>query len=137
MEYRQMSEVRVIKKYPNRRLYDAVESRYITLQDLRRLVVDRIDFRVVEKNTQRDLTSSVLLQVIANHERGSESILGKDFLLQLIRSYGDSMASRVRNYLDESLSLFVGQEPVGQQQAVSYGHGLYDPGTRPRAGSRK
>ncbi len=52
-----MSEVRMIKKYPNRRLYDAVESRYITLQDLRRLVIDRIEFRVIEKNSQRDITS--------------------------------------------------------------------------------
>ena len=113
-----MTEVRMIKKYPNRRLYDAVESRYITLQDLHRLVLDKVEFRVIEQSSQRDVTSTVLLQVIADHERGAGSLLGKDFLLQLIRSYGDSTASKVRNYLDESLSLFVGQQAVGPQQAV-------------------
>jgi polyhydroxyalkanoate synthesis repressor PhaR len=100
----------MIRKYPNRRLYDMVESRYITLQDLQRLVIDGIEFEVIEKITQRDITSTVLLQVIADHERGGESVLGRDFLLQLIRSYGGSMGTRVRRYLDESLTLFVGQQ---------------------------
>jgi len=107
-----MSEMRIIKKYPNRRLYDSVESRYITLLDLRRLVVDRIEFKVVEKSTDRDITSSVLLQVVADQEHGAEALLGKDFLLQLIRSYGSAMGGKVRGYLEESLKLFVGQPAV-------------------------
>jgi polyhydroxyalkanoate synthesis repressor PhaR len=107
-----MSEMRIIKKYPNRRLYDSVESRYITLLDLRRLVVDRIEFKVVEKSSERDITSSVLLQVVADQEHGAEALLGKDFLLQLIRSYGSTMGGKVRGYLEESLKLFVGQQPV-------------------------
>ena len=107
-----MSEMRIIKKYPNRRLYDSVESRYITLLDLRRLVVDRIEFKVVEKSTDRDITSSVLLQVVADQEHGAEALLGKDFLLQLIRSYGSTMGGKVRGYLEESLKLFVGQPAV-------------------------
>jgi polyhydroxyalkanoate synthesis repressor PhaR len=107
-----MSELRIIKKYPNRRLYDSVESRYITLLDLRRLVVDRIEFKVVEKSSDRDITSSVLLQVVAEQEHGADALLGKDFLLQLIRSHGSAMGSKVRGYLEESVKLFVGQQPV-------------------------
>jgi polyhydroxyalkanoate synthesis repressor PhaR len=105
-----MSELRIIKKYPNRRLYDTVESRYVTLQDLQRLVVDRVEFKVIEKSSQQDITSFVLLQVIADHERGSESLLGTNFLLQLIRSYGGTMSGKVRGYLEESLKVFVGQQ---------------------------
>jgi polyhydroxyalkanoate synthesis repressor PhaR len=100
-----MSEIRIIKKYPNRRLYDSVESRYITLLDLRRLVVDRIEFKVAEKSSNRDITSSVLLQIVADLEQGAEALLGKDFLLQLIRSYGSAMSGKVRGYLEESLKL--------------------------------
>jgi polyhydroxyalkanoate synthesis repressor PhaR len=103
-----MSEMRIIKKYPNRRLYDSVASRYITLADLRRLVVDRVEFKVVQKSSERDITSSVLLQVVAEQEHGAEAMLGQDFLLQLIRSYGSAMGGTVRRYLEESLKLFVG-----------------------------
>lgn len=93
-------------------MYDSVESRYITLLDLRRLVVDRIEFKVVEKSSDRDITSGVLLQVVADQEQGAEALLGKDFLLQLIRSYGGATSGKVRGYLEESLKLFIGQQPV-------------------------
>ena len=63
------TESRVIKKYPNRRLYDTVESRYITLADIRRLVMDKVDFLVVDKKSQEDITRSILLQVIAEQEQ--------------------------------------------------------------------
>lgn len=98
-----MSEIRVIKKYPNRRLYDCLESRYITLQDLRRLAIENIEFKVVEKMSGKDLTSGVLLQIVTDQEQGSGALLGKEFLLQLIRSYGGSMSNAVRGYLDQSL----------------------------------
>ena len=86
-----MSEPRTIKKYPNRRLYDTVESRYITLADIRRLVIDRIDFVVMDKKTQEDITRSILLQVIAEQEHGGEPLMSRDFLSQIIRSYGGAM----------------------------------------------
>lgn len=108
-----MSESRIIKKYPNRRLYDCYESRYITLQDLRRLVVEKIEFKVVEKMSGKDLTSGVLLQVVTDQEQGAGALLGKDFLLQLIRFYGGSMAKTVRGYLDESLKQLIGEDLVG------------------------
>jgi hypothetical protein len=69
-----MSDPRVIKKYPNRRLYDTVESRYITLADVRRLVVEKIDFVVVDKKNNADITRSILLQVIAEQEHLPEPI---------------------------------------------------------------
>src|ERR1700730_2114422 len=70
-----MSEPRVIKKYPNRRLYDTVESRYITLADVRRLVVERIEFVVVDKKNNADITRSILLQVIAEQEHDGEPLM--------------------------------------------------------------
>ena len=97
---------RVIRKYPNRRLYDTVESRYVTLADVRRLVVERIDFVVLDRKTQQDITRSILLQVIAEQEGGGESLMSRDFLSQVIRSYGNGLQEFVGRYLDESLQLF-------------------------------
>ena len=104
-----MSEPRTIKKYPNRRLYDTVESRYITLADIRRLVVERIDFVVIDKKTQSDITRSILLQVIAEQEHDGEPLMSRDFLAQVIRSYGGSARAQVGNYLEQSLRQFSSQ----------------------------
>lgn len=105
-----MSEPRVIKKYPNRRLYDTVESRYITLGDIRRLVVERIDFVVIDKKTQADITRAILLQVIAEQEHAGEPVMSRDFLSQVIRTYGGQMQGVVGSYLEQSLKLFNSQQ---------------------------
>ena len=105
-----MIEPRVIKKYPNRRLYDTVESRYITLADIRRLVIDRIDFVVIDKKSQEDITRSILLQVIAEQEHTGEPLMSQDFLSQVIRSYGSAMQSFVGSYLEQSLRLLGSQQ---------------------------
>lgn len=105
-----MSEPRVVKKYPNRRLYDTVESRYITLGDIRRLVVERIDFVVIDKKTQADITRSILLQVIAEQEHAGEPVMSRDFLSQVIRTYGGQMQNVVGSYLEQSLKLFNSQQ---------------------------
>lgn len=104
-----MNEPRVIKKYPNRRLYDTVESRYITLADIRRLVVDKTDFVVIDKKTQEDITRTILLQVIAEQEHG-DPLMSQDFLAQIIRSYGGAMQNFVGSYLDQSLKFFTNQQ---------------------------
>jgi len=104
-----MSEPRTIKKYPNRRLYDTVESRYITLADIRRLVIERVDFVVIDKKTQGDITRSILLQVIAEQEHDGEPLMSRDFLSQVIRSYGDAMRGMVGSYLEQSLKLFASE----------------------------
>jgi polyhydroxyalkanoate synthesis repressor PhaR len=105
-----MSEPRTIKKYPNRRLYDTVESRYITLADIRRLVIERIDFVVIDKKSQEDITRSILLQVIAEQEHNGEPLMSRDFLSQVIRSYGAGLRTAMGSYLEQSLKLFTGPD---------------------------
>jgi polyhydroxyalkanoate synthesis repressor PhaR len=114
-----MSEPRVIKKYPNRRLYDTAESRYITLADIRRLVVDRVDFVVIDKKTQADITRSILLQVIAEQELSGEPVMSRDFLSQVIRSYGGAMQNVVGSYLEQSLKLFDSQQREMRERVKS------------------
>ena len=103
-----MTEIRIIKKYPNRRLYDCSDSRYITLEDLRRMAFDKVDFKVIERNSGREITNRILLQVIAAQEQGANGLLGKEFLLQLIRSHGNCVASQVRDFLQASLTHLLG-----------------------------
>lgn len=105
-----MEKPRVIKRYPNRRLYDTVESRYVTLADIRRLVLDRVDFTVVEQRTGQDITRAMLLQVIAEQEHDGEPLMSTDFLAQLIRAYGGAMQAFVGSYLEQSLKLFMAQQ---------------------------
>lgn len=105
-----MSEPRVIKKYPNRRLYDTVESRYITLGDIRKLVLERVDFQVIDKKTDEDITRSILLQVIAEQEHHGEPLMSHDFLSQVIRAYGGAMQGYVGSYLEQSLKLLMTQQ---------------------------
>ena len=112
-----MSDPRVIKKYPNRRLYDTVESRYITLADVRRLVVERIDFVVADKKNNADITRSILLQVIAEQEHMAEPILTRDFMVNVIRSYGSALQTLVSGHLDQSLKQFISQQQQGRERA--------------------
>jgi polyhydroxyalkanoate synthesis repressor PhaR len=101
---------RTIRKYPNRRLYDTTESRYVTLADIRRLVVDRIDFVVLDRKSQQDITRSILLQVIAEQEGAGESLMSRDFLSQVIRTYGNGLQDFVGRYLDESIQHFAREQ---------------------------
>ena len=79
---------RIIKKYPNRRLYDTQESRYITLAEIRQLVDEQVAFRVIERRSDTDITTSVLLQVVSELENTDARLLGPDVLGALIRAYG-------------------------------------------------
>ena len=105
-----MNESRVIKKYPNRRLYDTVESRYITLADVRKLVVERIDFVVMDKKSQSDITRCILLQVIAELEQAAEPLMSRDFLSQIIRSHDNQVHDMIGSYLEQSLKLFASHQ---------------------------
>jgi polyhydroxyalkanoate synthesis repressor PhaR len=107
-----MSEPRVIKKYPNRRLYDTVESRYITLADVRRLVVEKIEFVVVDKKNSADITRSILLQVIAEQEHLAEPILSQEFMVGVIRAYGTGLQGQVSPHLEQSLRQLLSQQPA-------------------------
>ncbi|MFM1892466.1 MAG: hypothetical protein RLZ44_1543 [Pseudomonadota bacterium] len=114
-----MSDIRVIKKYPNRRLYDTAISQYVTLDDIRRLVMDGAPFQVVDAKTKDDLTRAILLQIIVEQEETGEPILSTDFLARVIRFYGDAMQGFMGNYLEKSLESFLEQQEVIRKQFAS------------------
>lgn len=101
-----MSTQRVINKYPNRRLYDTEESRYITLSDIRELVLEQVEFVVIDKKDGRDITRCVLLQVISEREQQGNPVLSQHFLSEIIRS-GDDGVTKLSAYLEQSLSVFL------------------------------
>lgn len=103
-------EPRLIKKYPNRRLYDTEISRYITLDEVRDLVMQGHEFKVIDKKTGRDITRSILLQVIAEQEEGNDPVFSTDYLSNVIRFYGDSLQNSMSDYLEHSMQHFVEQQ---------------------------
>ncbi len=111
-----MSATRIIKKYPNRRLYDTEISSYITIEDVRQLIVDGETFEVRDAKTGEDLTRQVLLQIITEHEQDGQPMLSTQLLSQLIRFYGDSLQGFMGNYLERSMQLFLDQQQQFRQQ---------------------
>lgn len=101
-----MPESRIIKKYPNRRLYDTEISSYITLEEVRQLVVDGEKFEVRDAKTGEDLTRSVLLQIITEHEDSGQPMFTTQLLSQVIRFYGDSMQGFMGSYLEKACRCF-------------------------------
>jgi polyhydroxyalkanoate synthesis repressor PhaR len=99
--------MRIIKKYPNRRLYDTTESRYITLDDIRQLVMSDEPFDVIDKKTNSSITRSILLQVIAEQEHHGPCVMSREFLAQIIRTHGETPPQTVSRFLEESLALFL------------------------------
>src|SRR4249919_3951758 len=105
-----MPESRVIKKYPNRRLYDTEISSYVTLEDVRQLIVDGEEFEVRDARTGADLTRSVLLQILAENEDIGQPIFSTQLLTTVIRFYGDSLRGIIGSYRGESIQLFAEQQ---------------------------
>lgn len=105
-----MTDVRIIKKYPNRRLYDTEISRYITLEEVRQLVLQNVRFRVEDKRSHEDITRSILLQVIADQEQGGDPIFTTELLTFILRFYGNPMQGSISRYLELSIRLFVDQQ---------------------------
>src|SRR5918992_6110822 len=105
-----MSEERVIKKYANRRLYDASQSRHITLDDVRNMVIAGERIKVVEDKTNEDITRLILLQVIADQEQFGRPILSAALLETLIRFYGNSLQTFLSAYLEKSVETFVHEQ---------------------------
>ena len=114
-----MTANRVIKKYPNRRLYDTEISSYITIEDVRQLIVDGEDFEVRDAKTGEDLTRQVLLQIITEHEQDGQPMLSTQLLSQIIRFYGDSLQGFMGSYLDRSMQTFLEQQQQFRQQMGS------------------
>jgi polyhydroxyalkanoate synthesis repressor PhaR len=98
--------VRQIKKYPNRRLYDTRTSTYITLADVKKLVMQGEEFQVVDAKSGEDLTRSILLQVIMEEESAGAPMFSSNILTQFIRSYGDAMQGTLGSYLERNMQLF-------------------------------
>ena len=111
-----MASERVIKKYANRRLYDAAESRHVTLDDLRKLIVQGERIKVVDDKSGEDLTRAILLQIIADQEQFGQPILSTPTLEALIRFYGDAMQGFMGRYLEQSVAGFVQQQQALQSQ---------------------
>lgn len=112
---------RVIRKYPNRRLYDTEESRYITLTDIRSLVVNGTAFVVIDKKTGVDLTRATLLHVISEQEQEGEPIMSEAFLSQVIRAHDGVVPGYLARHLEKSLTACLSEQNqvVGQmKQAV-------------------
>lgn len=111
-----MTSLRTITKYPNRRLYDTEESRYVTLADIRKLVVGKTDFVVIDRKTGEDITRSILLQVISEQEQQGEPVMSRDFLSQVIRSYGKVVPEFASDYLEVSMKFFMSRQQNLREQ---------------------
>ena len=113
---------RIIKKYPNRRLYDTDESRYITMVDIRNLVMNEVAFTVIDKKTGDDITRSILLQVISEQELTGDPIMSEAFLEHVIRAHGTVASSFLARHLEKSLVSYLAQQNQvleSVQQAVN------------------
>lgn len=111
-----MAKHRVIKKYPNRRLYDTDISSYITVEDVRQLVLDGEDFEVRDAKSGEDITRTVLLQIISEHEERGQPMFSTRMLSQIIRFYGDSLQGFMGGYLERSLQNFLDQSQQFRSQ---------------------
>ena len=113
--------MREFKKYPNRRLYDIQESKYVTVEDIRKLVLKGEVIRVLDSKTEKDLTRSVLLQIITEQEsEGHEPILTNRVLEQLIRFYGAPMQNVVSKYIEQSIKTFLEHEQNYRQRMKDF-----------------
>ena len=114
---------RIIKKYPNRRLYDTETSAYITLADVKQFVLDIQEFKVLDARSGEDLTRSILLQIILEEESGGLPMFSADMLSNIIRYYGHSMQGLMGNYLERSIGAFhEAQKKFQEQTKTLYGN---------------
>lgn len=101
-----MSELRTVRKYSNRRLYDPGEARYVTLADLAAWVVDGVDVRVIDADTEEDITCDALFRVMSSQENGQHPSMSREFLLLAIRGRAGGVSGMISTYLEQSLKLF-------------------------------
>jgi polyhydroxyalkanoate synthesis repressor PhaR len=114
--------VRTIKKYPNRRLYDTKTSSYITLADVKQMVLKQEEFQVVDAKSGEELTRQILLQIILEEEQGGLPMFSSDLLSQLIRFYGNAMQGLMGTYLEKNIRAFHDiQKSLQEQSTRMYG----------------
>ncbi|TMQ77505.1 PhbF [Candidatus Accumulibacter phosphatis] len=115
-------QLRLIKKYPNRRLYDTKTSAYITLSDVKDLVLSKENFNVLDAKTGEDITRSILLQIILEEEAAGIPLFTTDLLAQMIRFYGHAMQGMLGKYLETNIKSFVDfQKKLQDQSQQIYG----------------
>ena len=112
------SDKRIIKKYPNRRLYDTAESKYVTLSDVRELVLSGVSFCVIDKKSNEDITRSILLQIIIEQEEDGDPMFSTEVLEQMIGFYGKSVQGQAGDFIRSSLELFQEQQQRFQEQVT-------------------
>ncbi len=112
-----VGEHRVIKKYQNRRLYDTAISAYITLADVKQMVIEYCDVQVVDAKTGEDLTRQVLLQLLIEEEAGGSPILSNEILTQMIRMYGQALQSVFGPFLEQNMRIFRDWQRSVEEQA--------------------
>jgi len=105
-----MADERIIKKYPNRRLYDTEISKYITVADVRSLVMKGVNFRVVDTTNEEDITRVILLQIMLEEESAGRPLFTANMLAQIIRFYGGTLQGLFARYLEQSLDVFAKQQ---------------------------
>ncbi len=110
-------QLRLIKKYPNRRLYDTKTSSYITLADVKQMVLKQEEFQVVDAKSGDDLTRAILLQIILEEESGGMPLFSSELLSQLIRSYGNAMQGMMGSYLERNIRAFQDIQTALQDQS--------------------
>jgi len=111
-----MPAERLIKKYPNRRLYDTEKSCYITLAGVRDLVMSETPFKVIDRQSGEDITRQILLQIIMEQESGGEPLFNTNMLAQFIRNYGEDTQKGFVNYLEQSMQLFQDHQHAMSEQ---------------------
>jgi len=116
-EVKMQNPLRLIKKYPNRRLYDTKTSSYITLADVKQMVLKNEDFQVLDAKTNEDLSRQILLQIILEEESGGMPMFSSDLLSQMIRSYGSAMQGFMGSYLEKNLEGFQQMQKALQEQS--------------------
>ena len=106
----EQEQPRIIKKNPNRRLYDTEKSQYVTLQQIRDLVLEEIPFIVIEQKSEAEITRSILLQIILEQESESNPLFSNDNLERFIRYYHAGADSGFSEYIGKSMSFFQQQQ---------------------------
>ena len=111
-----MAEERLIRKYANRRLYDAKDSRHVTLEDIRKMISAGERVKVVDDKGGQDVTRSILLQIIANQEQFGRPVLSTQLLEAIIRFYGNPIQEMLTSYLEQSIGSLLRQQQVMQAE---------------------
>lgn len=111
---------RIIKKYKNRRLYDMTRRRYITLNDIKKYVLDHLDFRIIDAHSKTDLTKATLLQIITEQDSGTEAFFTTELLQQMIRLYHQKMQTYFSQYFEQALQQFIQHQATWTKPIEKY-----------------